>query len=80
MLEYMTSEYPYFWSKWYTFVQAMTPLHSRAANDLKSMTEPHWLVSIDSCGWDQKKRNDFSFLPIVLCPMSKNLIGATSAI
>ena len=49
----MTSGHQYFWSKWYTSVQAMMLLHGGAANGLQIITYPHWQGSnfFKSSGW-----------------------------
>ena len=39
----MTISHQNLWSKWYTSVQFMTPLHGCPTNRLKSMTDPHWV-------------------------------------
>ena len=38
----MAISHQYFWSKWTTSIQAMTPLHSGTVNRLKSETDHHW--------------------------------------
>ena len=44
---YMIVGNQYFWSKWFTSVQVMTPLHGGAANGLKSTTHSH-------CFWSKQ--------------------------